>query len=237
MEEITKRRIRFLAGFAVYFGVLWLLWNTPIVYPLKIFVVLLHEISHGAVAVLTGGTIERIGVDAQEGGFCQCPGGSPFLTLSAGYLGSLLWGGLILTAARGRGNWPRIGAAAIGLIVIAVAILYIRNLFGLLFGVTFGVAMILSARQLPREGNAALLTALGLTSCLYAILDIKSDVLDRPEVISDARMLAEYTGIPTVVWGAFWIALALFISAWLFRRALRSVSVLEKPKAGEVFEA
>ena len=55
MEEITKRRLKFLAGFAVYFGVLWFLWNTPFVYPLKIIVVLLHEISHGLVAVMTGG--------------------------------------------------------------------------------------------------------------------------------------------------------------------------------------
>ena len=36
--DSTHRKLRFLAGFAVYFGALWLLWGTPIVYPLKIFV-------------------------------------------------------------------------------------------------------------------------------------------------------------------------------------------------------
>jgi len=222
MEEITKKRLRFLAGFAVYFALLWFLWDTPFVYPLKIFVVLLHEISHGVMAVLSGGTIERIIITSNEGGLCQCPGGGRFLTLSAGYLGSLLWGAAILVAARGRGRIPQIAAAVIGVIVIAVTISYVRNWFGLVFGVGFGGGLVAVAYYLPSDGISALLTALGLTSCLYAILDIKSDVIDRPEVMSDARMLAELTGIPTLVWGVLWIGVALLFSAWLFRRALQS---------------
>jgi hypothetical protein len=225
MENITKRRFKFLAGFAVYFVALWLLWNTPVVYPLKIFVVLLHEVSHGVMALATGGTIEKIVITANQGGLCQCEGGSTFLVLSAGYLGSLLWGAAILWAARGRGAIPQIAAAVIGAVVIGVTLLYVRNFFGLVFGVAFGGILIVAARQLPVEGNAALLTALGLTSCLYAILDIKSDILERPQAMSDARMLAEATGVPTLFWGILWIALALFVSGWLFRRAFeRSAS-------------
>ncbi|UCC72506.1 MAG: M50 family metallopeptidase [Gemmatimonadota bacterium] len=234
MEEITKRRLKFLAGFAVYFVALWFLWNTAIVYPLKIFVVLLHEISHGMMSLATGGTIERIIIRANEGGLCQCSGGSPFLVLSAGYLGSLLWGAAILWAARGRGSIPRIASAVIGVLVIGVTLLFVRNWFGILFGVAFGGVLITASRQLPAEGNAALLTALGLTSCLYAVLDIKSDVLDRPEVMSDARMLADLTGVPTLIWGLLWIVLALLVSAWLFRRAFESVSSADVRK--EVFE-
>ncbi len=230
MKEITKRRLRFLAGFAVYFATLWILWDTPVVYPLKIFVVLLHEISHGVMAVLTGGVIERIVITSNEGGLCECPGGSRFLTLTAGYLGSLLWGAAILVAARGRGRIPKVAAGVIGVIVIAVTVLFVRNWFGLLFGVAFGGGLVAVAYYLPVEGISALLTALGLTSCLYAILDIKSDILDRPEVMSDARMLAEYTGIPTVVWGILWIGIALAFSAWLFRKALEQAG---KPAAPE----
>jgi hypothetical protein len=220
MEEITKRRLRFLAGFAVYFAVLWFFWNTPIVYPLKIFVVLLHEISHGAVAIATGGSIERITITADQGGLCQCGGGNTFLTLTAGYLGSLLFGAAILWAARGRGRVPQIAAAAIGAMVVIITVFYVRNWFGLLFGIAFGGALVLAGKEFHAEGNAMLLTALGLTSCLYAILDIKSDVLERPEIMSDARMLAEYTGIPTLFWGILWIGIAVAISAWLFRKAL-----------------
>ena len=93
MKAQTKRKITFLIGFTAYFSAIWYLWDTPAVYPLKVFVVLFHEISHAMIAVATGGTIERIVLDPDQGGACYCPGGNAFLTLSAGYLGSLAWGG------------------------------------------------------------------------------------------------------------------------------------------------
>lgn len=236
MKEMTRSRVRFLAGFAVYFGVLWLLWNTPVIYPLKIFVVLLHEISHGLVALATGGGIQRIVISAKEGGLCECPSRSPFLTLSAGYLGSLAWGALILLAARMRNPLPRVFSGVVGALVILITLLYVRNWFGLAFGLAFGAGLIVVARELPTYGITTLLTGLGLTSCLYAILDIKSDIIDRPEVLSDARMLAQLTGVPTIIWGFLWIGVALLVSWWLFRYSFRRSS---QPVRGrdEVFHA
>ena len=32
----ARRKLTFLAGFAVYFAAVWLLWDTPAIYPLKI---------------------------------------------------------------------------------------------------------------------------------------------------------------------------------------------------------
>ena len=221
MADPTRRKLRFLAGFAVYFGVLWFLWDTPAVYPLKIFVVLLHEISHALAAVATGGSLDRIVLDPRQGGAAEIMGGSRFLTLSAGYLGSLGWGALMVAASR----LPRIRSdilnGVIGGLVVALTLLYVRSGFGFAFGVLFGLGMIVSARKLSVALNRGLLLVLGLTSSLYAILDIKSDILDRPELQSDAYMLAEYTGIPTAVWGFLWIALALAVSVMLFRWAYR----------------
>ena len=57
----------------------------------------------------------------------------------------------------------------------------------------------------------------GLTSCMYAVMDIKSDVLDRPRMTSDAVMLAELTGVPSLIWGALWIGIALWGAAALFK--------------------
>ena len=70
------------------------------------------------------------------------------------------------------------------------------------------------------DAAPTLLYALGLTSALYAILDIKSDVLDRPDLQSDAYMLAELTGVGNaMVWGVVWITAALVFSGWLFLRS------------------
>lgn len=219
MKPQTKRKLTFLGGFAVYFGALWFLWDTALIYPLKVFVVLLHELSHAAVAVATGGTIERIVLDPNQGGACYCPGGNAFLTLSAGYLGSLAWGALLITAAQGKKLSAKWITAIVGVAVITLTVLYVRSVFGLGFGIAFGLALVLSSRFLNVALNRGLLLVLGLTSCLYAILDIKSDILDRPHLRSDAAMLAELTNIHTTVWGVVWISIALLASAWLFRRA------------------
>jgi hypothetical protein len=221
MADRSKKKLRFLAGFALFFAILWFFWDTPLVYPLKIFVVLLHEVSHAVMSVATGGSIDRITLDPMQGGACYCPGGNAFLTLSAGYLGSLLWGGLMLSAARrGRvkSEWVN---GLIGALVVGLTLLYVRNGFGFAFGIAFGLSMFAVSRKLGDGVNRTLLLTLGLTSALYALLDIKSDILDRPEARSDAAMLAEITGIPTAVWGIVWIAVAVAFSAWLFRRAYR----------------
>jgi hypothetical protein len=221
MAARSRSKLRFLAGFASFFCVLWLLWDTPLVYPLKIFVVLLHEVSHAMMSVATGGSVESITLDPMQGGACYCPGGNAFLTLSAGYLGSLLWGGLMLSAAqrsRVKSQWVN---GLIGALVVCLTLLYVRNGFGFAFGILFGLALMAVSKKLGDGVNRTLLLALGLTSALYALLDIKSDILDRPEARSDAAMLAEITGIPTAVWGILWIGAAFAFSAFLFRRAYR----------------
>jgi hypothetical protein len=217
----NRRRARFLAGFALYFGLLWFFWDSPIVYPLKIFVVFLHEISHGVAAVATGGSIQRITLNPRLGGACYCSGGNAFLTLSAGYLGSLLWGAAILEAGERSGRHAGRIVQGLGAGVLVLTLLFVRGAFGVLFGLLFGGGLLLAAGRLPTEWNRTLLTVLGLTSALYAILDIKSDVLDRPHLPSDAHMLAQLTGIPTVAWGVLWIGMALGVSTLLFLRAYR----------------
>jgi len=213
-------KLRFLLGFGLFFAGLWFLWDTPVIYPLKIFVVLLHEVSHALAVVSTGGTLDRITLDPYQGGATYFTGGNAFLAMSAGYLGSLFWGGLMFSAAQTgwvRKDWVN---GAIGAAVILLTVFFVRSTFGVVFGIFFGVAMIAASKNIGATWNRRLLLTLGLTSALYAVLDIKSDVLDRPELESDAHMLAELTGIgTTTMWGVVWIAIALSFCTWLMLRA------------------
>ncbi len=218
----ARRKLTFLAGFAIYFATVWLLWDTPAIYPLKIFVVMLHEISHGIASLATGGTIDKIVLDPQQGGACHCGGGNAFLTLSAGYLGSLLWGVALLALAGTRRVSNHVLLTVVGGLVVLLTALYVRNGFGLLFGLGFGTVLVLAGRKLGAGASKVVLTALGLTSCLYAILDIKSDVLDRPHLQSDAAMLAEITPLSTTAWGVVWIGVAVIVSGVAFVRAYRA---------------
>lgn len=218
----ARRKLTFLAGFALFFTALWLLWDTPAIYPVKIFVVMLHEISHGIASLATGGTIDKIVLDPYQGGACHCGGGNAFLTLSAGYLGSLLWGVVLLGLAGSRRVSNHVLLTVVGGLVVLLTALYVRNGFGLTFGLGFGTALVIAGRKLGPVASKVILTALGLTSCLYAILDIKSDVLDRPHLQSDAAMLAEITPLSTTAWGVVWIGVAVIVSGVVFVRAYRA---------------
>lgn len=210
---------------------LFIFWHTPFVYPIKLFVVLLHEISHAVAAILTGGTIVKLEISADQGGLCVTRGGGRFLVLTAGYLGSMLWGGLILLAA-GRTKMDKSISTLISLVILVVTLFFVRNSFGFIYGISFGMAMFLIGWLLPNVINDFLLKLIGLTSVLYAIFDIKDDLLTASiGGMSDATMLSREFFGSVRFWGLLWMGIALAM-AYGFIRML----VITKP-SGEVREA
>jgi len=99
--------------------VVFALWPTPVVAPLKLLVVYLHELSHGLAAILTGGSIEQLNASPQMGGFAVTRGGSRFAILTAGYLGSLVFGVALLLAAL-RSEADRYVTAGLGAVTLLV---------------------------------------------------------------------------------------------------------------------
>jgi hypothetical protein len=192
-------------------------WNTFVAYPFRVFVVFLHEISHGLAAILTGGELVSIGLSPNEAGVAVTRGGSRFLVLTAGYLGSLLFGALFLLLGSRR-RWAPGVIGLIGLFTLVVTLVYVRSWFGLLYGLLAAAAFVLVASKLKPEASEILLAAIGIMSCLYAVWDIASDVLLRSVPESDAAALAALTGIPAIVWGALWTALSLWVITAVLRK-------------------
>lgn len=198
-------------------GVVLLLWDTFVVYPFRLFVVFLHEISHGLAAVVTGGSVVSIGLSFDEGGVCVTRGGWPFLILNAGYLGSLLWGALFLLLG-GRRTRARAAIAVVGAFTLVVTLVYVRTLFGFFYGLLTAFVLLAVATKLKPAVSETLLAAIGATSVLYAVWDVASDVLLRHSGQSDAAALARLTGVPAIVWGVAWIALSTAALVSVLRR-------------------
>ncbi|MDX8354271.1 M50 family metallopeptidase [Cognatiyoonia sp. IB215182] len=194
-------------------------WQTPVVVPLKILIVFFHELSHAVATILTGGEVISLSVSADQGGVVWSRGGNRFLTLTAGYLGSLLIGvGLLVAATRSKAD--RAIMAGCGAMMLVVAGLYIRDFFALSFAISIGVAMLLMARFLDHAANDLALRVMGLTSMIYVPYDIFSDTIARSNLRSDARMLAEEFGGTTMMWGGLWLALSLVVIGLCLRRGL-----------------
>lgn len=212
--KAPRRRLALPLGLA---ALLLVLWDSFLVYPFRLFVVFLHEISHGLAAVLTGGSIVSIGLSFDEGGVCLTRGGWPFLILNAGYLGSLLFGALFLLLG-GRRTRARSVIAAMGLFTLFATLAYVRTLFGFLYGLAAGIVLLAVASRLRPAVSEVLLAAIGTTSCLYAVWDVASDVLLRHSGASDAAALARLTGVPAVAWGLAWTLASLAVLASVLRR-------------------
>lgn len=188
--------------------VLFLLWNTPLVIPLKILVVFLHELAHAIATILTGGSVVDLSVSPQQGGHVISLGGNRFITLSAGYLGSLLIGIALLVIAL-RTSADRMVLAVFGGLTLLVTLLYVRDWFAVIFCAATGLAMLAIARYLSRPVNDMVLRVVGLASIIYVPYDIFDDTIRRSGARSDAYMLAEEFGGPTVFWGGLWLVLSL----------------------------
>ncbi|MFZ2961007.1 MAG: M50 family metallopeptidase [Candidatus Ozemobacteraceae bacterium] len=228
--SIDRSRMSDSAKYMILAGLLFLVsayfWDSQIVYPIKILTVFFHELSHGLAALATGGSIDHIEISSNEGGVCWTVGGNRFLTLTAGYLGSLIWGaGLLLAAA--RTHYDREIVACLGGLLVVVAVIWIRNAFGLFFVIGTGAGLIYFSRKFGEGPCDVLLRWIGLTSSLYVILDIKSDLIDRTVPISDAYRLSEMLHLPSSVVGGVWLLIALFILWHALSGALKDEG--EKP--------
>jgi len=197
-----------------------LLWNTVWLYPVKLFVVGLHELSHGLAAVLMGGKIDHIQIDSRIGGYCvyALPVGAGFLQQSfvaaAGYLGSMLWGALIfIVASRTRFDKGITFFVALMMLVISFYVIKTGQLFGIIFCFAFTLFLFAAIRWFPPLFHKIFLKSLGFISCLYAIIDIKEDVIDRSGIGSDADRIARLLGVPglSMSIGITWIVLAVLI--------------------------
>jgi hypothetical protein len=204
-------------------------WDSIVLYPVKLFVVLLHELSHAAAALLTGGSVVEIQIDSRIGGLALTQGGWSWVIVSSGYSGSMLLGGVILLLSL-RSRAVPVVAVATGLIVLLVTVIFVRNPFGIIFGVLFGSALLAAARRLPAQWLALLVQYLGAMSCLYALVDVKEDLLTLEDRITDASILAGMTGIPAIVWGVLWSTLSLVVFVLIMRAALRQAAA-SKPQS------
>ena len=211
----------------VGFLIFWLLslfffWDSALLYPLKVLIVFFHESSHALAVVLTGGHVQELVITPYQGGHVLSTGGSQFLILSAGYLGSLGWGMIIYLSAV-RFQFDQQIMILLGLAIIIITFQFIGNLFGLMFSLISGLTLIALGLIASEKVNDFILRLIGLTSIMYVPLDIISDTILRSHMRSDARILAEEIIGTTLIWGITWLIISLYLIFLCLRSSLREV--------------
>ena len=222
MPDSQHRRplnLRQLLVFLTIGFVSLLFWHTPFLYPIKIFVVFIHEAGHAFTTVLTGGQVISMVVTPWQSGYVQHVGGNPLIIASAGYVGSALFGGLLLLLST-RDEWA--SAIFFGLAVFfgLVTLVFVRNGFGLVFGCGTALSFALLSRR-PFPGTHYIVDILAVTSSLYAVYDLTDFLFVGAR--TDAVILAELTAVPAFIWAGLWSVLSLAIVWGAGKRAVRRV--------------
>ena len=226
-EELGAGRWVIL-GIGLALGIVF--WHSPLLWPLKVLVVMIHETGHAVATLLVGGSVDRVVISANESGHClsRIPLSKfgQIAVYSAGYVGSALAASVLLLATlRFRLRRPILVAAAIWLVVMAV--LYGGSLFTVIFCVGTALALAAAARWLPSTGVEILNLFLAGFCALYALVDLRLDLWSSEvRARSDAALLAELTWIPALVWAAIWTVL----SVALVGTALRLSIIRRKPQ-------
>ena len=101
--------------------------------------------------------------------------------------------------------------------MLIVTVLFMRDLFTIIFTVLFGGFMLLAGSKFSDKVNAFILRYIGLVSCLYAFFDIPEDLIFRTVTQSDSYAIAKSMGMPflSVPIGILWLifsALALYFT-------------------------
>lgn len=124
-SEWAARRNAILALGA--FLIAFILWQYEpvsfVVYPLRLFTTFIHELGHGAATLFTGGDFIRFEVKPSGAGLAYSNGGLRTLIIPAGYVGTALFGSILLYAAN-RARHPEWIAMGLGGLFIGLAMLY-----------------------------------------------------------------------------------------------------------------
>jgi Peptidase M50B-like len=209
------------------------LWFIPyaevLTYPFRIFVTFIHEGGHAIAALLTGNSVESLSVAMNASGETYTTQGGLFSQVfisSAGYLGSMLFGALLLILIR-KSVAARLVLLGSAILVFALTMIY--GLFKPLFvsgawagipftlfaGLFLTVALFLIARFSSRKVASFFVSFLAVQCVLNALFDLKTVFfLSAPfgaVVPTDAVNMARSTGVPAIFWAVMWIVLALGI--------------------------
>ena len=116
-------------------------------------------------------------------------GGNKYFIISAGYIGSMLWGGALFLSSKDS-KVAKILCDFLALVFFLLGLIAIHNDFGRIFAFIFAAVLIIIPRYPPKMVFVYFLKSIGLISCLYTLVDIKEDLITLEYRESDAQILA-----------------------------------------------
>ncbi len=184
-------------------------------------VTLCHEAGHAVVATMTGRELTGIRLHSDASGLTlsrgRAHGPGMVAMLAAGYPAASFVG---LGAAALAGAGYAAGLLWLFVLLLALMLVKIRNLYGALVVLSGGIGVALVSWYAAPQVLSGLALALAWTLLLAGprpVWQFLTQPRLRASSHSDAAQLARLTGVPAVVWGLLWLVVtlgALALGVW-----------------------
>lgn len=178
--------------------------NLPFLWSLTFF----HEISHGFMAILTGGRVHDIVLNFNGSGHCSRSGGIDFLVSFSGYAGSVLWGFLIYSAADALSPAKAKFIVATMVVMLMTALVFWARNFSTIMILIVLLVIYISPLIKPLWVSVKFFIQLvGIFVMLEAIRSPLYLLDDRD--FGDGENLAKLTWLPEIIWVSVWFTIAV----------------------------
>ena len=203
---------------ALCLGVSLTPWGPVLLYPFTLFTTWIHECGHAVMAVLVGGSVTSITIQPDTSGLTRSlvPASriAQGLVASAGYLSASIVGCLLMAATRVERRARPI-LLGIGAFMLLTVVMWMRNPFGTLVVLGWGIALLLLARKGSGRASLFLLSVLAIQVALNAVYDIR--ILFLVNGRSDAETMARLFLAPAWLWASLWMIASVAMLAWTLR--------------------
>lgn len=236
-EDVKPQLKLLLIATLVSVGIWIASWYFPlaayVVYPLQLFATFVHEGGHVLATLMTGGSVQSLTVSpdasglvwslTQEGNWIQA-----FLVSSAGYVGTTVFGVLLLVWFRygySSRNALYFSSGFVGVMTLVFGLLApIWNVFNgkfsvldISFTVLSGAAitgvLFAIAKYAQLKWVNFSLAFLAIQCLLNAVFSLKTlfVISATSQTHSDAMNMAEATGVPSLFWVTLWIVISIIV--------------------------
>ncbi len=200
-----------------------------ILWPIRLFVTMIHESGHAICTVISGGSVKYLQIHANGEGVTWglTPDWARWLVISGGYLGTTIFGALLLQVSRLSSH--KVTLRIIGAYILLVTVLWANNpfdnTFTLVTGVTLALLFFVAAVKLSAKAAGFLVMFLAVQCCLNAIGDLRMLLYlttGAPGQDNDAVFMSRAYGLPPTLWAGLWAVCAVVIlslSLWGYLRA------------------
>ncbi len=230
LKSGDRARIFLVGSVVVTLGLFYVPYGRVIGYPLMLLSTLVHEMGHGAAAMLVGGSFEQFVMNPDGSGVAtNLLPNSRFgraLVSAGGLVGPALIAGLGFVLGRTQ-QGARRGLLGFGALLCLSLLLFVRGWFGMLFVAgTAGLCLAIAIKAKPWASQVAMVfVSVQLALSVFSrgdYLFTKEAIVAGKAMPSDVQQMAQNLLLPYWFWGALCGAVSVAVLVFGLRAFFKS---------------